>query len=60
MSTLESFIWHFLGYVAIPVIVLAGLVGSTLVYFLMLKLLGQDKEGHDKQGRDEAGRDKDE
>ena len=55
MSTLESIIWHFLGYVAIPVIVLAGLVGSTLVYFLILKLLG-----HDKEGRDEVGRDKDE
>jgi uncharacterized protein (TIGR02808 family) len=53
VSTLESFIWHFLGYVAIPVIVLAGLVGSTLVYFLMLKLLGQDNSGHDKERRDE-------
>jgi uncharacterized protein (TIGR02808 family) len=48
VSTLESIIWHVLGYAAIPVIVLAGLVGSTLVYFLMLKLLGQDKEGRDE------------
>jgi uncharacterized protein (TIGR02808 family) len=53
VSTLESVIWHFLGYVAIPVIVLAGLVGSTLVYFLMLKLLGQDNSGQDKERRDE-------
>jgi uncharacterized protein (TIGR02808 family) len=53
VSTLESIIWHVLGYAAIPVIVLAGLVGSTLVYFLMLKLLGQDKEGREKEGRDE-------
>jgi uncharacterized protein (TIGR02808 family) len=52
VSTLESFIWHVLGYAAIPVIVLAGLVGSSLVYFLMLKLLGQDKTGQDKEGRD--------
>jgi uncharacterized protein (TIGR02808 family) len=48
VSTLESVIWHVLGYAAIPVIVIAGLVGSTLVYFLMLKLLGQDKEGRDE------------
>jgi uncharacterized protein (TIGR02808 family) len=52
VSTLESIVWHVLGYAAIPVIVLAGLVGSTLVYFLILKLVGQDKEGHDKAGHD--------
>ena len=48
MSTLESIIWHVLGYSAIPLIVLAGLIGSTLVYFLMLKLLGHDKKGRNK------------
>jgi uncharacterized protein (TIGR02808 family) len=53
VSTLESVIWHVLGYAAIPLIVIAGLVGSTLVYFLMLKLLGQDKTGQDKEVRDE-------
>ena len=52
MSTLESVVWHVLGYAAIPVIVLAGLVGSTLVYFLILKILGQDEEVHDKAGQD--------
>ncbi len=52
MSTLESIIWHVLGYAAIPVIVLAGLVGSTLVFFLMLKLLGHDKERHGEEGHD--------
>jgi uncharacterized protein (TIGR02808 family) len=53
VSTLESIIWHVLGYAAIPVIVLAGLVGSTLVYFLMLKLLGQENAVNDKAGRGE-------
>ena len=43
MSALESFFWHVLGYSAIPLIVLAGIFGSTLVYFLLLKLLGRDK-----------------
>ena len=40
MSTLESVIWHILGYAAIPVIVLSGIVIATLLYMLMLKIFG--------------------
>ena len=40
MSTLESVIWHILGYAAIPVIVLSGIVVATLLYMLMLKIFG--------------------
>jgi uncharacterized protein (TIGR02808 family) len=40
MSTLESVIWHVLGYAAIPVIVLSGIVVATLLYILMLKIFG--------------------
>lgn len=40
MSTLESVIWHVLGYAAIPVIVLSGIVIATLLYILMLKIFG--------------------
>jgi uncharacterized protein (TIGR02808 family) len=43
MSTLESLIWHFLGYSAIPLILLAGIVFSTLIYLLILKLAGADE-----------------
>jgi uncharacterized protein (TIGR02808 family) len=43
MSTLESVIWHILGYLAIPVVVLAGIVVSLLVYFVLLKILGRDE-----------------
>jgi uncharacterized protein (TIGR02808 family) len=43
MSTFESAIWHILGYLAIPLIVLAGIFGATLFYFLLLKFLGRDK-----------------
>ena len=44
MSALESFVWHVLGYAAIPVIVLTGIIVSTLFYILMLKLIGRDKD----------------
>jgi uncharacterized protein (TIGR02808 family) len=40
MSTLESIIWHVLGYSAIPLIVIAGIVGSILIYQLFVKLSG--------------------
>ena len=43
MSTLESVIWHILGYAAIPVILLSGIFISTLAYFVLLKILGRDK-----------------
>ncbi|MBW3696092.1 TIGR02808 family protein [Vibrio sp. T187] len=43
MSTLESFIWHFLGYSAMPVIILTGfaVVAGFSVWLLSL---GKDKE----------------
>ena len=41
MSILESVIWHVLGYVAIPLIVLAGIFFSSLVYILLLKWTGR-------------------
>jgi len=44
MSTLESIIWHVLGYSAIPLIVIAGIVGSTLVYLFLLKLRRADED----------------
>ena len=44
MSALESFVWHVLGYAAIPVIVLTGIVVATLLYMLMVKLLGRDND----------------
>ena len=45
MSTLESFIWHLLGYSAIPLILLTGIALSTLVYLFLLKLT---KAGEDE------------
>ena len=44
MSTLESVIWHVLGYAAIPLIVLTGIFVSTLLYMLVLKIMGHDKD----------------
>jgi len=44
MSTLESFVWHVLGYAAIPVIVLTGIFVATLLYILMLKIFGVKDE----------------
>jgi uncharacterized protein (TIGR02808 family) len=40
MSTIESVFWHILGYSAIPLILLAGIVISSAVFFLLLKILG--------------------
>ena len=42
MSTLESFIWHALGYVATPVIILLGFVAVAAVCIWLLSL-GKDK-----------------
>jgi uncharacterized protein (TIGR02808 family) len=42
LSSLESVIWHVLGYAAIPLVVIAGVVISTLFYLLMMKLIGRD------------------
>ena len=44
MSTLESVIWHVLGYSAIPVILLLGIVFSSTIYFLLLELIGHNIE----------------
>lgn len=44
MSTLESVIWHILGYSAIPVIFLTGIFVSSLIYFILLKLAGRDND----------------
>jgi uncharacterized protein (TIGR02808 family) len=44
MSTLESVIWHILGYSAIPLIFLTGIFLSSLIFFILLKLTGRDKD----------------
>lgn len=43
MSTLESVIWHILGYGAMPFIILAGFVGVAAVSIWLLSM-GKDKE----------------
>ena len=40
MSTLESFIWHALGYSAIPLIVVAGIVVFSLIFYALARLTG--------------------
>lgn len=42
MSTLESFIWHFLGYSAIPVIFIVGIFVATLIFYGLLRLVGRE------------------
>ncbi len=44
MSTLESVIWHVLGYSAIPLIFLTGIILSSLIFFILLKLAGRDND----------------
>ena len=44
MSTLESVIWHVLGYSAIPLILIAGIVAATLVFLGLQKLVGQEND----------------
>ena len=44
MSTLESLMWHVLGYAAIPIIVLSGIVVATLFYLLMIRITGQKSD----------------
>ena len=48
MSTLESFIWHFLGYTAMPVIILTGFA-AVAAFSVWLLSLGKDKEIDQKQ-----------
>ncbi|MCJ2376758.1 TIGR02808 family protein [Vibrio sp. ZSDZ34] len=43
MSTLESVIWHVLGYAAMPVIILSGFAAVAIVSLWFLSL-GKDKE----------------
>lgn len=43
MSTLESVIWHVLGYAAMPVIILSGFVAVAAVSIWLLSL-GKDKK----------------
>ena len=42
MSTLESVIWHTLGYIAMPMIILSGFVAVAAVSVWLLSL-GKDK-----------------
>ena len=44
MSTLESVIWHILGYSAIPLIFLGGIFVSSLIYFILLEIAGQNRD----------------
>ncbi len=44
MSTLESIIWHILGYSAIPLIFLTGIFIASLIFFALLKLLGRGND----------------
>ncbi|WP_162046103.1 TIGR02808 family protein [Vibrio taketomensis] len=43
MSTLESVIWHILGYSAMPVIILSGFAVVAVICVWILSL-GKDKE----------------
>jgi uncharacterized protein (TIGR02808 family) len=42
MSTLESIFWHVLGYAAIPVIVIVGIVISALVFYFLVNFFVPD------------------
>jgi uncharacterized protein (TIGR02808 family) len=44
MSTLESVIWHILGYSAIPFILLAGFLVTAGIGCLLLELTGNGGE----------------
>ncbi|MFZ6044490.1 TIGR02808 family protein [Vibrio natriegens] len=43
MSTLESVIWHTLGYAAMPVIILSGFLAVAVISIGLLSL-GKDKQ----------------
>ncbi len=45
MSTLESVIWHILGYAAIPVILLAGFLISSVVFYFLQKMTARGGGG---------------
>lgn len=44
MSALESFIWHVLGYSAMPVIFIVGFLGSAAVACFLLETTGHGGE----------------
>lgn len=44
MSVLEYFIWHLLGYSAMPLIFLAGFIAVALICLPLLRLLGDRDE----------------
>jgi uncharacterized protein (TIGR02808 family) len=48
VSTLESVIWHILGYSAIPVILLGGVLLSTVAFLILLRLTGHSGEDADE------------
>jgi uncharacterized protein (TIGR02808 family) len=48
VSTLESVLWHILGYSAIPVILLGGVFLSTVAFFILLQLTGHSDEDADE------------
>ena len=41
MSILESVIWHILGYSAIPVILIAGIIISSLIFYFVLRIFAR-------------------
>ncbi|MEH6651119.1 MAG: TIGR02808 family protein [Motiliproteus sp.] len=43
MSSLESFIWHLLGYIAMPTIFIVGFLASVVTFYYLVKLF--NKEG---------------
>jgi len=44
MSTLESVFWHILGYSAIPVIFIIGIFIASLIFFILLTLIGRNND----------------
>ncbi len=42
MSTLESIVWHVLGYAAIPVIIVTGIVISALLFYFLVNIFVKD------------------
>ncbi len=49
MSTLESIIWHILGYSAMPFIFIVGFIGVALVSLWVLSLGPDKKSAVDKE-----------
>ena len=44
MSTLESIFWHVLGYSAIPVIIITGIVVSALVFYFLVNTFAKGED----------------